>query len=275
MIGSRLSEPLGYPNATAALFMTVAWLMVGLASRPWLPALARGARVRARGPTRPESPRREPRLGLHAAAGRDGLLPVRPWPPALAGTDRAGRARQPPVIQPGARRLQRRLDASAGALRHVIDLALVCAVLLARRAAGCSRSPTTRLPCRRVDIPRRGTLPSSSPFVVRSRLRRSSSPGTTSTRPGTASSTAASQRAASHFGGLGSNRYDFWRVGLIEFERHPVQGIGTDNFLVPYLSFDAAARSRSILTASRSGSSRRRASSGRPSSPDSSRSRSS
>jgi O-Antigen ligase len=41
--------------------------------------------------------------------------------------------------------------------------------------------------------------------------------------------------SASHFGGLGSNRYDFWRVGLVEFEKHPIQGIGTDNFLVPYL----------------------------------------
>jgi hypothetical protein len=40
---------------------------------------------------------------------------------------------------------------------------------------------------------------------------------------------------ATHFGGLGSNRYDFWRVGLIEFKHHPVQGIGPNNFLVPYL----------------------------------------
>ena len=42
LIGSRLSEPLGYPNATAALFMTMAWLMVGLASRTWIPMPARG-----------------------------------------------------------------------------------------------------------------------------------------------------------------------------------------------------------------------------------------
>ena len=41
--------------------------------------------------------------------------------------------------------------------------------------------------------------------------------------------------AASHFGGLGSNRYDFWRVALIEFKHHPVQGIGPNNFQVPYL----------------------------------------
>ena len=43
------------------------------------------------------------------------------------------------------------------------------------------------------------------------------------------------QGTASHFGGLGSNRYDFWRVALLEFKRHPVQGIGPNNFLVPYL----------------------------------------
>jgi O-antigen ligase len=32
--------------------------------------------------------------------------------------------------------------------------------------------------------------------------------------------------ASSHFGSLGSNRYDFWRVALDEFERHPLAGIG-------------------------------------------------
>ena len=37
LFGSRLSAPLGYPDATAALFMTMAWLMLGLASRAWLP----------------------------------------------------------------------------------------------------------------------------------------------------------------------------------------------------------------------------------------------
>ena len=41
MIGSRVSEPLGYPNATAALFMIATWLCAGLASRPWLPVPAR------------------------------------------------------------------------------------------------------------------------------------------------------------------------------------------------------------------------------------------
>ena len=36
--------------------------------------------------------------------------------------------------------------------------------------------------------------------------------------------------------GLGSNRYDFYRVALDEFATHPVGGIGADNFAEPYLA---------------------------------------
>jgi hypothetical protein len=36
-------------------------------------------------------------------------------------------------------------------------------------------------------------------------------------------------------GSLGSNRYDFYRVALDEFGRHPLGGIGAENFAVPYL----------------------------------------
>jgi hypothetical protein len=35
--------------------------------------------------------------------------------------------------------------------------------------------------------------------------------------------------------GLGSNRYDFYRVALDEFTAHPLQGIGADNFQQQYL----------------------------------------
>src|SRR5204862_2689970 len=35
--------------------------------------------------------------------------------------------------------------------------------------------------------------------------------------------------------GLGSNRYDFYRVALNEFAAHPVAGIGADNFQQQYL----------------------------------------
>ena len=39
---------------------------------------------------------------------------------------------------------------------------------------------------------------------------------------------------SSHFGQLGSNRYDFWRVALDEFARHPVAGIGGRGWDVAY-----------------------------------------
>ena len=35
--------------------------------------------------------------------------------------------------------------------------------------------------------------------------------------------------------GLGSKRYDIWRVAVLEFKRAPVIGIGADNFAAPYL----------------------------------------
>ena len=41
--------------------------------------------------------------------------------------------------------------------------------------------------------------------------------------------------------GLGSNRYDFYRVGLDAFARHPLAGIGADNFKAEYLRHGRSA----------------------------------
>lgn len=43
------------------------------------------------------------------------------------------------------------------------------------------------------------------------------------------------REGVSHLASLGSNRYDFWRVTLGEFERHPVAGIGARGFGSAYL----------------------------------------
>jgi hypothetical protein len=45
-----------------------------------------------------------------------------------------------------------------------------------------------------------------------------------------------SQTGSRLVGGLGSNRYDFYRVALDEFVAHPLIGIGADNFQEPYLA---------------------------------------
>jgi tetratricopeptide (TPR) repeat protein len=44
------------------------------------------------------------------------------------------------------------------------------------------------------------------------------------------------ESGGTRFGGsLGSNRYDFYRVALNEFVDHPFGGIGSENFVAPYL----------------------------------------
>src|SRR5207302_7556647 len=43
-------------------------------------------------------------------------------------------------------------------------------------------------------------------------------------------------KTSSHFtSGLGNNRYDFWRVALIELRAHPAAGVGADNFAEDYV----------------------------------------
>jgi O-antigen ligase len=43
------------------------------------------------------------------------------------------------------------------------------------------------------------------------------------------------ETATTHFGSLGSNRYDFWRVALRQFDDHPLAGIGDRGFGPAYL----------------------------------------
>jgi len=59
-----------------------------------------------------------------------------------------------------------------------------------------------------------------------------------------------SDTTGTHFGTLGSNRYDFWRVALEQFERHPLAGIGDRGFGPAYLihrrSTEVPARAHSF-----------------------------
>lgn len=44
------------------------------------------------------------------------------------------------------------------------------------------------------------------------------------------------QAGASRFSSAGTNRYDFWRVGMARFRDEPVKGIGVENFQLDYLA---------------------------------------
>ena len=59
-----------------------------------------------------------------------------------------------------------------------------------------------------------------------------------------------SATGSTHLLELGSNRYDFWRVALIEFAHHPIAGIGSRGFMPAYLqkrrSPETPARAHSL-----------------------------
>jgi len=67
----------------------------------------------------------------------------------------------------------------------------------------------------------------------RGQSRRSRQDGWDTFKAGYASTNSTGSRLTS---GLGSNRYDFYRVGLNEFAAHPLLGIGADNFQQTYLA---------------------------------------
>ncbi len=236
LIGSRLSEPLGYPSATAALFMTMAWLMIGLASRTWVPVAARGlacglalffAVLNLLG----ESRGSVFTLPLVAAAYFL-FVPGRLRSLAVIGLVGLGMA---PVARPVLDVFSGDADHVQATLRHALTLALVWSVVVA--VAGCVVAAIDS----RLTVPPRFTRLAAIAVVsvalvgglgalaVVQPWHRAVTAWHSFKYAGEPTGT------ASHFGGLGSNRYDFWRVALIEFEHHPVQGIGPNNFQVPYL----------------------------------------
>jgi O-Antigen ligase len=235
LLGSRLSAPLGYSDATAALFMTMAWLMLGLASRAWLPATVRGLAAGLAGLQLTLSLLGQSRGSVYTlpavVAAYLILVPGRLRSIATLALVGCGLAPLVPSIL-----AVYRADRSsvAHALSHAIDLALVSALVVAVAGWLLARLDRRWRPSRRT------TRRAAVALVVASVLALAGFAAVV--RPWQYAGSAwhsfkyeQEPSGGSHFSGLGSNRYDFWRVGLLEFERHPVVGIGTDNFLVPYL----------------------------------------
>ena len=233
----RLSEPLGYPNATAVVFGMGAWLMLTLSLQSWLGrwwrALAVGLAVAL--------------AQLDFLAQSRGAVYTTPIVVAVyfALARRRYRAAAPLAIlvlvsAPAAPTLLRVFDsdgaaaqrdaltAAAGALAACALVgALVAAVALPWLDGFSDPGPKAR---RRARI---GVLAAATAFVVL--LFAFASPAERVDRSWEQFKTGADPVGASRLGGLGSGRYDMWRVGLLEFKRQPLHGIGLDNFSAPYL----------------------------------------
>lgn len=236
-IGSRLSAPVGYPNGAAALMMIAAWPLAGLAMRRWLPVVLRATSLAAavllvdigllsqsRGSiyTMPVVAfaallvtRERLRLLVGILVAAAAVAPaIRPVLDVYAPND-ADQLRSDLRAAVAAIAISTVLAFAAGGVVALVDRRIVFGAL-ARRTAWCILGAAALVA---ILVATATGSPVSSARTAWDDFRYSGEPVGTPT----------------HFHGLGSNRYDFWRVGLVEFREHPVVGIGADNFAVPYM----------------------------------------
>ncbi len=257
--GGRLVYPAGYANANAAQWLIACWPALLLARSPRLPwglrgALAGGAVLLAEVALLSQS-----RGSLYATPVMlvlvFALLPGRVRTFALLVPVAAGiGAAAPAVLRVGDRvsALERGGPGAAAALRgastavHDATVAIVLAALAVGLAVAAGAALESRRSFSRTTRARvHGTLAviasallvallAGGWAVAGDPLARARHEWDTFKSPSGygANSTTGSRLT----GGLGSSRYDFYRVALDEFLAHPVLGIGVDNFAEQYLA---------------------------------------
>jgi tetratricopeptide (TPR) repeat protein len=244
--GERLSYPVGYPNATAAQWLMAFWPALLLARGPRLPwplrGLFAGGAVLLAGIALFSLSRGSlfatPVMVVLVFA----LVPQRLRTFATAAPVALGIGVTAALILRVGDRL--RVGQDPQAATHTAILALLLAALLvglvvaaaaafegsrtiSRKASRDVRRVVGALALTTLLVVVVGALVVAGNPVTRVRHAWDSFKG------GYAGETATNNRLLS---GLGSNRYDFYRVALDEFEAHPLLGIGADNFSQQYLA---------------------------------------
>lgn len=239
--GSRLSEPFGYANATAAFFLMPMWPMLAIASRREQPPLLRALCLGAAGFLAQLGFVPESRGMLYAlpfaVVAYLMLMPnrLRTLVPVLLvllpSTVISGRLLG--VYRANGGEALR--DATVAARNGIIVATLVLVfvglgyALLDRRivpAPEMVRQLTLAVGALAAVVAiSAGVVALATAHPVRQAERAWRS----------FKSPHEPQGPSSHFTGLGSNRYDFWRVSILVFRDHPLQGVGVDNFAVDYL----------------------------------------
>jgi O-Antigen ligase len=235
--GERLWAPLGYPNATAALFMLACWPVAGLASRRWLAPSARVLAFAVAALLAHLSLLAESRGSVYTlplvAAVYLAIVPGRLRSLVTFGVLAVCIA---PAVGPVLNVYSSDSDAELVDRTHVA-LAVMLATTLGAALAGALVVWLDRT----IDVSpwiRRLAWAGVGLFAVIGvvTLLAVRSPGAELDRAWTSfRHDGPPTSEGSHFGGFGSNRYDIWRVGLEEFRDHPLTGIGADNFAIPYV----------------------------------------
>jgi tetratricopeptide (TPR) repeat protein len=241
--GGRLEYPSGYANANAAQWLMAFWPALLLAREKSLPwglrgLLAGGAVLLAEVALLSQS-----RGSLYATPVMVVLvfaaLPGRTRTFAVLVPIAAGIAAAAPAVLHVGDHLSR--GAVMPAAVHSATRAMFVAAVAVGLAVALGAAVESRLGERSVRRLRSGTRALAAATlvaIVAGGLVASGNPvtrvekGWQSFKGGYASQSSGGSHLAS---GLGSNRYDFYRVALDEFLRHPLVGIGADNFEQQYL----------------------------------------
>ena len=244
-LGGRLSEPAGYLNATANLWLIGIWPALYFATRPAWPPWARALALAAATlllEMELLSQSRGAVIAFVASALVYVLVTPRRWPTLLALAAVIGLtalAFDPLVAVRDAARaadLGPALDHAARAIALTAAGALVLG--FAGALLGARISP---------DVERRKQLQTAGNVglvvlalagVVAVLIAIGNPSDWVDARWQDFKTSGYSRVESGHTrftGGLGSNRYDFYRVALDEFKDHPVVGVGGDNFADAYL----------------------------------------
>ena len=245
-LGGRLSEPFGYANATADFWLIGLWPALWLAVDPKLTWALRGPALAAAGILLEMtllSQSRGALIGLVATAVLFVAFTSRRWAtvaafvacavPAAVSFSVLTDIRNVHLasgIAPAMTEVRRAVVLGAlalllvGWLLAIIDRRAIWPWLRDRR--GLRRAADLVLAGLVAAAVVGGLLATGDPVHwARARYQDFKASGYTKVESG-----------ANRFtGGLGSNRYDFYRVATNEFSAHPVGGIGAENFAGPYL----------------------------------------
>jgi tetratricopeptide (TPR) repeat protein len=242
----RLVFPSGYANANAAQWLMAFWPALLLARSRHLPWALRGVLGGGAVLLAEVALLSQSRGSLYATVVMlvlvFALLPGRLRTFAvLLPVSLATLAAAPSVLHVGDRRRPNG-EVIAATLHHALTVSLVVALLAGVLvAAGAAAESRMRLSAGAGSRLRRGTAAIAIALlvaIVAGGVVAAGDPvarvehGWRSFKGGYGASTSGSRLAS----GLGSNRYDFYRVALDEFAAHPLLGIGADNFQQQYLA---------------------------------------
>ena len=236
LLYGRLSSPTGYVNATASLFALSGWLALGLAAARSVPRVARCVSLASAGVA----------FGLCVMAQSRGWVFTTPvvlvvflvlYPRRLQAA--AAAAAVALALLPALPTLLDVFSSDAGehpaTLADVVVALGIAAAVLAAAGALLPLLDRFELPV----VVRRALVVAGVVLAIGGLVAfavRDDPAGRVRSGWHQFSQDRNATSSGSHFVGLGSNRYDFWRVGLGEFRRHPLLGIGSDNFAIPYVA---------------------------------------